>query len=62
MIDPTPADVGRKVVYRIPGSSLLDEGVITRVDTKWIFVRFGNDSAAKATLRESLDWTSERPK
>lgn len=54
----TDADVGRKVVYRaphVPTSETGDEGVITSVTARWVFVRYGSDVGSKATPLELLD-------
>lgn len=61
MIEPTEADIGRKVVYTgntYPGGKL-EEGVITSFNpapTGSVFVRYGADVGSKATSREDLEW------
>lgn len=65
MIDPTPADIGRKVVYtgnRYPGGKL-EEGVITAFNSTAVFVRYGADAGSKATSRQDLEWlVTEKPR
>jgi hypothetical protein len=58
MIEPTQADIGRKVVYtgnRYPGGKL-EYGVITGFTPYTVFVRYGADPAAKGTSRLDLEW------
>lgn len=49
--------INRKVVYtpsKSCGSSELEYGVITGVNTKFAFVRYGSDINSKATRAEDL--------
>jgi hypothetical protein len=58
MIEPTEADIGRRVVYignRHPGGKL-EYGVITHITSVYVFVRYGNERSSKATRREDLEW------
>jgi hypothetical protein len=55
MIDPKPADIGRKVVYRDPGGWKVDEGVISSFNDTCVFVRYGTDTGWKGTRREDLE-------
>lgn len=58
MIEPTQADVGRKVIYtgnRYPGGQP-EEGVITSFNAHTVFVRYGSDAHSKGTNREDLEW------
>jgi hypothetical protein len=61
MIEPTEADIGRRVVYSdhsgLP-SDWRDHGVITRITHGFVFVRYGRELGAKATHREDLEWES----
>jgi hypothetical protein len=60
MIEPTEADVGRKVVYtgnRYPGGKI-EEGVITSFNGSVVFVRYGADYGSKGTSRQDLEWTA----
>lgn len=61
MINPTSADVGRKVVYRergdFPGHKV-EEGVITSFNDHCVFVRYGSGCTSAATRREDLEWPS----
>lgn len=52
MIDPTEADIGRKVIY-VPR---LQVGVITSFTENYVFVRYGDGSTSAATRREDLEW------
>jgi len=61
MINPTEADIGRKVVY--PGRSRVEGGfsrpqvgIITSFNEKYIFVRYGVGATSAATKREDLEW------
>lgn len=58
MIEPTEADIGRKVIYtgnRFPGGKP-EYGVITHFTTHTVFVRYGGDRYAKGTNRLDLEW------
>jgi hypothetical protein len=58
MIEPTEADIGRRVVYtgnRYVGGKL-ERGVMTGFNHWTVFVRYGDEKAAKATSREDLEW------
>lgn len=62
MIEPTEADVGRRVVYtgnRYPGGKL-EEGVITSFNKTCVFVRYSKNpnAGSQATSREDLEWLS----
>jgi hypothetical protein len=41
MIDPKPADIGRKVVYRDRTGWKVEEGIIMSFDDTCVFVRYG---------------------
>jgi hypothetical protein len=59
MIEPTEADIGRKVVYRergdFPGRKV-EEGVITSFNPRVVFVRYGASVTSAATDRDDLEW------
>lgn len=59
MIEPTEADIGRKVVYRergdFPGRKI-EEGVITSINDHYVFVRYGSGTTSAATQRADLEW------
>jgi hypothetical protein len=60
VIDPTEADIGRKVIYtgnRYPGGKL-EEGVITSFNSRAVFVRYGADTGPKGTSRLDLEWVN----
>lgn len=58
-INPTPRDIGRKVIYRergdFPGRKI-EEGVITSYNDSVVFVRYGTSATSAATDRADLDW------
>jgi hypothetical protein len=60
MIKPNQSDVGRKVVYRVHGSAKTEEGVITRFNEKYVFVRFGKEEKSAVTTRDELEWKDAR--
>lgn len=48
--------VGLKVVYRPrPDAAPEEEGVVTRVTDRYVYVRYGSDVGAKATAAEVLE-------
>lgn len=51
--------VGAAVVYTVPHGLLTEDGIITSVNEKWVFVRYGRDRHAKATHPDNLDLESE---
>lgn len=52
--------VGRGVVYH-PQSGRAEDGVITGVNAKWVFVRYGTQKWAKATAPEDLELLTYEP-
>jgi hypothetical protein len=56
MIDPTPADIGREVVYRKHGA--VETGVVTSWNSRYVFVRYNGHTSA-ATRREDLEWATD---
>lgn len=58
MIEPTPSDIGRTVVYQDRGCMQIEEGVITSFNDAYVFVRYGSEHTPKATRRQDLEWTS----
>jgi len=54
-LDEAREHIGDKVIYRIPESIRTDEGVITSVNHRFVFVRYGSDYGSQAT-------TPERPR
>ena len=54
-IDPTEADIGRRVVYRGYAGEV-EEGVITSFNNSVVFVRYGLGCTSAATRRDQLDW------
>jgi hypothetical protein len=58
MIDPSQADIGKRVVYtgnRYPGGQP-EVGVITSFNAHCVFVRYGDDKHSKGTSRQDLEW------
>lgn len=57
MINPTPADIGRSVVYQAshPGAKR-EDGVITSFNDYCIFVHYQGDMNSKGTDRHDLTW------
>ena len=45
MIQPKQSDIGRNVIYRyrVHSNAKAEEGVITRFNEKYVFVRFGKE-------------------
>lgn len=61
MIDPEQKDIGRKAIYRERSGfriGVVEEGVITSYNDYFVFVRYGNDTHAKATRRGDLEWAA----
>ena len=56
MIEPKQSDIGREVIYRVHNHAKTEEGVITRFNEKYVFVRFGKEEASAVTTREQLEW------
>lgn len=59
MIEPTDADIGRRVAYT--GNALirrgrLDYGIITSFNVHLVFVRYGAGTNSAGTRREDLEW------
>lgn len=47
-------NIGRAVVYH--GFGPVEEGVITSVNSTWVFVRYGADKHSKATMPQMLEF------
>jgi hypothetical protein len=65
VIDPTEADIGRKVVYRERGTHegrKIEEGVLTSFKGGAAFVRYGAAVSSCATDLEDLEWMSPSQK
>lgn len=55
------AEIGRKVVYtpfKGCNPKLLEEGVITNKNERFVFVRYGSDIHSKGTDAEDIDYLS----
>lgn len=56
-IQPTEADIGRKVIYRSAPEFLPEEGVITSIGRIGnVFVRYGAGATSQSTDAGDLDW------
>lgn len=49
----TQADIGRKVVYE-DGYGFNDEGVVTNLNSNYVFVRYGSQCHSQATRYSDL--------
>jgi hypothetical protein len=58
MIKPNQSDIGRTVIWRVHGSA--KEGVITRFNEKYVFVRFGKEEKSTVATRDELEWKDAR--
>lgn len=56
MINPTPDDIGRGVVYRAVPGFAPEQGIITSFNDDWVFVNYGSETYGVATRREDLEW------
>lgn len=57
MINPTKADIGRKVIYEDRPSGKREEGVISSFNEEFVFVCYTSGSTAAATTRDKLEWS-----
>jgi len=55
-IEPNQSDIGRKVIFRFHGNAKVEEGVITRLNKKYVFVRFGKKERSVVMTRDELEW------
>jgi hypothetical protein len=60
MIEPKQSDIGREVIYRVHSNAEAEEGVITRFNEKYVFVRFGKEEKSVVTTRDQLEWRDAR--
>jgi hypothetical protein len=56
MIDPNQSDIGQKVIIRVRCNAKVEEGVITRLNKKYVFVRFGKEEKSAVMTRDELEW------
>ena len=56
MIEPNQSDIGRRVVFRVYDNARVEEGVITRLNKKYVFVRFGKEEKSTVMTRDELEW------
>jgi hypothetical protein len=60
MIEPNQSDIGRKVIFRVHDNAKIEEGVITRLNKKYVFVRFGKEERSAVMTRDELEWKVAR--
>lgn len=61
-LDEAERAIGQTVVYTPYGGGRPEGGVITEIRSRWVFVRYGQDQFAKATMPQDLQlWTDEVP-
>jgi len=59
MIEPKQSDIGREVIYRVHSNAEAEEGVITRFNEKYVFVRIGKEEESAVT-RDELECQDAR--
>jgi hypothetical protein len=60
VIEPNQSDIGVKVIFRVHGSAKVEEGVITRLNKKYVFVRFGKEEKSAVMPQDELEWKDAR--
>jgi len=50
----------RAVIYLVHCNAKAEEGVITRFNEKYVFVRFGKEEESAVTTRDQLEWKDAR--
>ena len=58
MIEPTPSDIGRRVIYRAQ-HGIIEYGVITSYNDKYIFVKFNYTEHGIACSYADLEFDKE---
>jgi len=48
------------VIYLVHCNAKAEEGVITRFNEKYVFVRFGKEEKSVVTTRDELKWKDAR--
>lgn len=62
-IDEARGAIGLKVAYRPPHpGAAIEEGIITSVNARYVFVRYGAQVHSSATRPEDLTFVSPRPR
>lgn len=56
MIEPTKADIGRRVVYLAHHTTDREVGVISSFNEHLVFVRYGGKAQGEGTHRGNLEW------
>jgi hypothetical protein len=59
MIEPTPSDIGRRVIYQANHQGLLEYGTITSYNPHYVFVLFNYTKQNVACRREDLEFDKE---
>lgn len=52
-------NIGRGVVYRPYPGAVPEQGVITSVNHRYVFVHYTGDMAPKATRADTLEWMTD---
>jgi hypothetical protein len=50
----------RAVIYLVHCNAKAEEGVITRFNEKYVFVRIGKEEESAVTTRDELEWQDAR--
>ena len=48
------------MIYLVHCNAKAEEGVITRFNEKYVFVRFGKEETSVVTTRDQLEWKDAR--
>jgi hypothetical protein len=48
------------VIFRVHGNAKVKEGVITRLNKKYVFVRFGKEERSAVMTPDELEWKDAR--
>lgn len=57
-LDEAVEHIGRAVVYQSHDEAPVEQGYVTSVNHRYVFVRYGSDGQSKATRPEDLRWMS----
>jgi hypothetical protein len=60
VIEPDQSDIGRKVIWRVHGNAKVEEGVITRLNEKYVSVHFDKEEKSTVMTRDQLEWKDAR--
>lgn len=56
MIEPTKADIGRRVIYLANHATDTETGIISSFNEHLVFVRYGEKAHPEGTHRGNLEW------